>query len=261
MFRFCTTVQCVSEILHYSKKIICDVSEFLIINVRGVNEDSKSLIKFHFPNPLSDILQSANVVMPNTKEVKVTWIKLFDKINSKKKKSELDKKDSVPKNCPKRCRLEHYEHRASCSAPESATSSSENKDSDVVIVFDLKEQMSRERQQEVITIDSDKNDASVSSMGNSNSLECGSALQYTPGSWYCNAATWAASDIQSSCSSELSAAQNTVLKSVQPGGTASETATASFREKGRSVQRELVLMPEFCVILFDSVYQEPAGSV
>jgi hypothetical protein len=261
MFRFCTTLQCVSDILHYSKKIIRDVSEFLIINVSGVTQDSKSLIKFHYTNPLSDILQSENVTMPKAKKVKVNWFKLFENINSNQKKSRCNKKESVPKNCQKRYKLEHGEHRASCSVPESATSSSESKDCDVLIVFDSKDQKLRDAQLEVVTIDSDENDISVSSMGNSDSLACGSTLQHNPGSWYCSAATWAGSDIQSSCSSELAAAQNTVLKSVQPGDGASETAAASFSQKGRSVQRELVLMPEFCITLFVSSCQEPIGSV
>lgn len=244
MFRFYTSLQCVSDILHYSKRIICDVSELLVINVKGVTPDSKTVIKFHFPNPLSDFLQRENVIMPKSKKVNSNRFKPFQKINSNKKKSDHNKKVSVPENCPNRFGPEHKKDQTSSSLPQSVESSSENTDSDVLIVFDSKEQGLRDVQQEVIPTDIDKIDVSVITMGNSDSFACGTGLQQNPGGWYCSATTWACSNVQSTCSSELPAVENMVLKSVQPHDGASETGTAST--KGISVQRKLVLCNSVC---------------
>jgi hypothetical protein len=191
--------------------------------------------------------------MPKAKRLKVNWLKIFKKINSDRKKSESNKKESELKSCPEQYRLEHLEHQPSCSA----TSSSESNNPDVILVFDSKERKLRNAEQGVVTIDDDENDILVSSMGSSNSVACASAVQHNPGSWYCSAATWASSDVWGSCSSE-SVAENEILKAVHPGDGASETATASVSDTGMMLSK-LVLKPELCVIVFVGLGQEHAG--
>jgi hypothetical protein len=235
MFRFHTTSQSVCDILYCTKKIIYKVSEFPSCNVRNAAHCSSTLIKSHLPNPSSETLQNENLIMPKAKKMKVNWNKLFKKINSEKKQLRSENSPIHPK------------HEASCSVPESARSSSEIKDSGIFIVFDSKAEKIKEPI--VITIDSDKGEDSVNSMGNSDSLQCDSALQHNPGSWYCSAANWAGgntcyADLQHSYSSELpSKNEPAALKSVQSGDGALESATHSSRKTGRSMSKCIRYLP------------------
>jgi len=249
MCRFRTTLQCVSDILHCTKKIISEVSELHVFIVRDASQCSSTLIKYCLPNPLSEILHSESVVMmPRAKKLKVDVLKLFQKNNSRKKQPR-------PKNDSEQCRLEHFKHRASCPVPESARSSSESSDSDIFIVFDSTADKLREAQQEIITIDSDENEVSINGMGNSDNIVHGSSLQHNPGSGDCVAASWTGgrtccADIQSSYFSELTTKNKPAShESGSSGDRASGTAATSVKQKGmtRSVQRELVLMYEYCV--------------
>lgn len=225
MFRFHTTLQSVFDILYSTKKIIYDISEIFPCNVRNAAHWSSSLIKSQLLNPSSDTLQNESMIMPKTKRRKVNWNKLFKKINSERKKQ-------IPENSPDCLKLE-----ASCSVPESAGS----KDSDIYIVFDSKAEKNKEPV--LITVDSDENKDTVSSMGDSNSLVCDSAAHHNQGSWYCSVANWAGgstcyADVQGSYSSKL-VSQNgpEVLNSVQSGDGALESATGSSRQAGTALSK------------------------
>jgi hypothetical protein len=193
--------------------------------VRNAAHCSSTLIKSHLPNPSSEKLQNENVIMPKARRTKVDWNKLFKKINSERKKQ---RQENSP-DCLK--------HEASCSVPESA----ESKDSSIFIVFDSKAEKTKESI--LITLDSDGNEDTVNSMGNSDSLVCDSAVQHNPGNWYCSVANWAGgstcyADVQGSYSSKLvSQNEPEVLKSVQSGDGALESATGSSRQAGRSLSK------------------------
>jgi hypothetical protein len=232
MFRFHTTLQSVCDILYSTKKIIYDISEFPPCNVRNAAHHFSTLIKSHLPNPSSETLQSENVIMPKAKRIKVNWNKLFKKINSERKKQR-------PENS-----TDCFQREASCSVPESA----ESKDSGICIVFDSKAEKMNEPV--LITVDSDENEDTVNNMGNSNSLVCDSAVQHNPGSWYCSVANWAGgstcyADVQGSYSSKLvSQNEPEVLKSVESGDGALESATGSSRQAGRCLSKCIRYPPE-----------------
>jgi hypothetical protein len=210
--------------------------------------------------------------MPKAKRTKINWYKLFKKINSERQKQR-------PESSPDCLKPE-----ASCSVPKSA----ENKDSGMFTVFDSKAEQTKEPV--VITIDSDENEDTVSSMGNSNSLVCDSAVQHNQSNWYCSVANWTGrstcySDVQSTNSNSLvcdSAVQRNpnnwycsvanwtrgstryadvqssypsevvspnmveVIKSVQSGDGALESATGSSRQTGRSLSKCIRYPPEAC---------------
>jgi hypothetical protein len=224
MFRFHTTLQSVCNILYCTKKVIYNVTEFPFCNVKIVGDCLSTLIKSHLPKPSSETLQTGSVIMPKAKKPKLNWNKLFKKISCERKKLRSE-------NSP-----DPLMHQAPCSVPESARHPAESNDSGVLIVFDSKYEKTKEPA--VITIDSDENQDSVNSMGDSNTLVCGGAMQHNPGSWYSSAACWAGNtccaDVPGSCSSEVASDNEpAAFKSVQSDDGAVEHAAGSSRQASK----------------------------
>lgn len=143
MFRCCTSLRCVSDALHFTKKVTSNVSAFHVTNIRAIAECSSTLMKSDIPNPFSEVLHDENITMPKAKKMKVNWFKLYQKINSEI--NQLGPNEETTDVIP----------GTSCSVPESDTSS---EDSDIMITFDSKAEKMRKAEQEVINIDSDDSD-------------------------------------------------------------------------------------------------------
>jgi len=224
MFRCCTTLRCVSDVLHFTKKVTYNSSSFHVINVRAVAECSTVLMNSDISNPLSEVLDCENVKMPKAKKLKVNWFNLYQQINSMINRSGSKKETT------------NVVQGTSCSVPESDMSSP---DSDIVIVFDSKAEKMRKAQQTVINIDSDDDDDDDDDTSVDHVDKCKSDRQQDTGTLHCSvdsgpAADICYADVQNINCLELSTNNiPAVPENIHLYEGASETVSDSRRDTGR----------------------------
>jgi hypothetical protein len=180
MFKCCTTLRCVSDALHFTKKVTYNLSAFRVINVRAIAECSGILMKSDISNPVSEVLQCENRTMPKAQKVKVNWFKLYQRINSKINQSDSKKETT------------DIMEGTSCSVSESDTSSV---DSDIIIVFDAKAEKMRKAPEIVINIDSDNDDDDDDDISVEHVDNCNSDGQNDTGTLHCSADSGPVADI------------------------------------------------------------------
>ena len=229
MSRCCATLRCVSDALHFTKKVTYNLSAFRVVNVTAVAKCSSILMKSDISSPLSEVLQCEHVTMPKAKKVKVNWFKLYQEINSKINQSGSKKETTnVMQGTP-------------CSVPESDTSSV---DSDIAIVFDSKAEKLRKAQQTVINIDSDDDDNDDDDdddddISVDNVDKCKSDRQHDTGTLHCSAdsgpvADICCADVENSNSLGLSANNiSAVPENIHLHAGTSETASDDCKHTGR----------------------------
>ena len=223
MLRCCATLRCVSDTLHFTKKVTYNLSAFRVVDVRAVAEYSSILMNYDISNPLSEVLQCEYVTMPKARKVKGNWFKLYQQINSKINQSGSKNETT------------NVMQGTSCSVPESGTSSP---DSDIVIVFDSKAEKMGKAQQTVINIDSDDDDDDDISVDHLD--KCQSDKQHdTGGSLHCSADSGPVvdicyADVQNINSLELSANNiPAVPKNIHPYEGTSKTVSDSCQHTGK----------------------------